>query len=63
MKQLEQKVGFGTALQGGGYQHYSTKDKWPEVPFREDLPSLSEAMGWILLCACFIGVMYGFLWI
>ena len=61
---LEQKIGFGTALQGGGYQHYATKDQWPEVPFeREELPSLSEAIGWILLCACFLGLMYGFLWI
>ena len=64
MNQLKQKVGFGTALQGGGYQYYANVDKWKTVPFSHEgaLPTAGEAIGWALMCAVFVGVMAGFLW-
>ena len=64
MKQLKQKIGFGTALQGGGYFPYVNKDKWPQVPFAHEgaLPTAGEAIAWALMCAAFVGVMAGFLW-
>ena len=60
---MKQKIGFGTWFAGEtGMQRFQHEDKWREIHFAEQAPSLSEFVGGALLAACFVGVMFGFLW-
>lgn len=60
---LKQKVGFGTAFPGeSGMQRFAHEDKWREIRFSEPAPSFTEAIGWTVICVCFVGTMFAFLW-